>query len=59
LDHGITLTGYGNLDGKDYWKCKNSWGPTWGMNGYILIARDNNDGPGLCGILMDNVVPLL
>ncbi len=59
LDHGIVLTGYGNLDGKDYWKCKNSWGPTWGQLGYILIARDNNDGPGQCGILMENTVPLL
>jgi C1A family cysteine protease len=58
LDHGITLTGYGTLDGKDFWKCKNSWGPTWGLSGYILIARDSNDGPGQCGILMDNVVPL-
>ena len=59
LDHGIVLTGYGTLDGKDFWKCKNSWGPTWGQLGYILIARDNADGPGQCGILMDNVVPLL
>ena len=51
LDHGIVLTGYGNLSGKDYWKCKNSWGANWGMNGYILLAR-GEDGPGQCGILM-------
>jgi len=37
LDHGITLAGYGTLDGKDYWKCKNSWGADWGMKGYILV----------------------
>lgn len=59
LDHGILLTGYGNLDGKDYWKCKNSWGASWGQQGYILLARDNSDGPGQCGILMENAVPLL
>lgn len=59
LDHGILLTGYGNLDGKDYWKCKNSWGSNWGMNGYILMARSNSDGDGKCGILLQNTVPLL
>lgn len=52
LDHGIVLTGYGTLDGKDYWKCKNSWGASWGMSGYILIQRTSADGPGECGILM-------
>ena len=58
LDHGIVLTGYGTLDGKDYWKCKNSWGSSWGQQGYILIAKTNDDGPGQCGILMENTVPL-
>ena len=57
LDHGILLTGYGSLDGKDYWNCKNSWGADWGMKGYILLAR-GEDGPGQCGVLMDNSVPL-
>lgn len=41
LDHGIVLIGYGTLDGLDYWDCKNSWGPSWGVNGYILIAKSN------------------
>lgn len=59
LDHGILLAGYGNLNGKDYWRCKNSWGPNWGQQGYILIARDDNEGPGQCGILQENSVPLL
>jgi C1A family cysteine protease len=51
LNHGILLTGYGNLNGKDYWKCKNSWGADWGSKGYILLAK-GADGPGQCGILM-------
>ncbi|WZZ39792.1 hypothetical protein YC2023_036051 [Brassica napus] len=40
-NHAATIVGYGtSQDGTKYWLAKNSWGETWGENGYIRIRRD-------------------
>jgi len=61
LDHGVLLVGYGYdlLNDMDYWIIKNSWGPTWGENGYIRIQRNIDDERGLCGVAMQPSIPIV
>ena len=58
LDHGVLIVGYGEEDGKKYWLVKNSWGSSWGDNGYVKIARsDSTNDKGICGIAMQPSFP--
>jgi C1A family cysteine protease len=61
LDHGVLLVGYGTVNGNDYYILKNSWGETWGRNGYIYLGRGSeyNNGDGQCGVLLEGSYPVL
>jgi C1A family cysteine protease len=59
LDHGVLAVGYGEYETIPYWKVKNSWGGSWGMDGYILIQKGNSQKGGQCGILLSASYPVV
>ena len=54
LDHGVLVVGYT----AQYWIVKNSWGSTWGDQGYIMMSRSSGGAEGICGILSAASYPI-
>eukprot|EP00388_Colpodella_angusta_P040291 GDKK01049790.1.p1 GENE.GDKK01049790.1~~GDKK01049790.1.p1 ORF type:complete len:194 (-),score=8.80 GDKK01049790.1:158-739(-) len=40
INHAVQLVGYGTEGDKAYWIVRNSWGKSWGEDGYIRLLRD-------------------
>ncbi|CAH8389560.1 unnamed protein product [Eruca vesicaria subsp. sativa] len=60
VSHALTLVGYGTSpEGIKYWLAKNSWGGTWGENGYIRLRRDVEWPQGMCGVAQYGSYPVV
>ena len=57
LDHAVLAVGFGVApNNKTYYIIKNSWGTSWGMDGYIYFSADI---PNMCGIAQVASYPLV
>jgi len=60
LDHGVLIVGYGTEGDIPYWLVKNSWGESWGEDGYVKIERSSStNDAGTCGVAAQPSFPIV
>ncbi|GMI49998.1 hypothetical protein ScalyP_jg5952 [Parmales sp. scaly parma] len=48
IDHAVVAEGYGtDENGVDFWLVRNSWGTSWGEDGYIKLLRNGEETSGM------------
>lgn len=58
-NHAVAIVGYGTDEesGLEYWLVRNSWGSSWGLDGFIKIAI--TEGDGICAINHRPLYPII
>jgi hypothetical protein len=51
INHAITVTGWGEQDGENYWLIKNSWGTGWGDEGFAKVSMDHCEIGSSTGVI--------
>ena len=61
INHEMLAVGFGIENGLEYVLVRNSWGSTWGEQGYAKIHFKSDygedDETGVCGLYLENYVP--
>jgi hypothetical protein len=47
LNHGVQAVGYNLEDSDPYITVRNSWGPRWGLDGFVKVSVNDNGGSAL------------
>lgn len=55
LDHAVVVIGYGVENGHEYYLVRNSWGKSWGEDGYVKMPRNKGNH---CGIATEASHPV-
>ncbi|GIX63586.1 papain family cysteine protease-containing protein [Babesia caballi] len=50
VNHAVVLAGVGRDSRGPYWLIKNSWGTSWGEEGYVRVARGSTNFENECGM---------
>jgi len=51
IDHAVLLVGYSDVHDPPYWLIKNTWGTSWGEEGFFRISQEGGGRWGLFGLL--------
>jgi cathepsin C len=43
VDHSVLLVGWGEDNGDKYWLLQNTWGPSWGEEGFFRMRRGKDE----------------
>jgi C1A family cysteine protease len=55
LDHCVQVTGYDISAATPYWEVRNSWGTSWGMQGFIRLEYGHNT----CGLTQETTTAVV